>query len=160
MPAAAASSDVRGCSISNSSHITNFHARPKVRTFHADFPVGFSHNPNMARRGVPKGPVNWYLREWMEACGLKGRGSQVKMQELTGWSKATMSQLYSGQQDYSPKIVNDAARALNAEPWELLMPPERAMAMRRWREDAIRIAAETGKPAEVVALRKTGTDGE
>lgn len=120
----------------------------------------------MARRGIPKGPVNWYLREWMEACDIKGRGAQSKMMKLTGWSKATMSQLYSGQQDYSPKLVNEAAAALNAEPWELLMPPERAMAMRRLREDAIRIAADnpTPSPATPVqtgsAQRKTGTDGE
>ncbi len=64
------------------------------------------------------------------------------MCELTGWSKATMSQLYSGTQDYSPKVVNDAARALSVEPFELLIPPERAMHMRRMRETAISIAAE------------------
>lgn len=85
----------------------------------------------MTRRGVPKGRINWYLPEWMEACGLHGRGSQTKMCELTGWSKATMHQLYTGKQDYSPAVVNAAADALNAEPYELLMPPERAFAIRR-----------------------------
>ena len=85
----------------------------------------------MSRRGVPKGPINWYLPEWMEACGLKGRGSQTKMRELTGWSKATMSQLYNGEQDYSPAVVNAAALALKVQTYELLMPPERAFAIRR-----------------------------
>lgn len=94
----------------------------------------------MARRGVPRGPVNWYLREWMAACGLDGRGAQAKMQELTGWSKATMSQLYNGTQDYSPKVVNDAARALSIEPFELLMPPERAMALRKYQASAQEVA--------------------
>ena len=85
----------------------------------------------MARRGIPKGPINWYLPEWMAACGLEGRGSQTKMRELTGWSKATMHQLYHGEQDYSPAVVNAAATALKAEPYELLMPPEKAFMIRR-----------------------------
>jgi transcriptional regulator with XRE-family HTH domain len=84
----------------------------------------------MARRGIPKGQVNWYLPEWMDACGIRGRGALTKMCELTGWSKATMSQLYNGKQDYSPAVVNAAAAALHAEPYELLMPPERAFAIR------------------------------
>lgn len=87
----------------------------------------------MARRGIPKGPPKWYLREWMAACGVK---KQTEMMKLTGWSKATMSQLYNFKQDYSPTILDDAARALQAEPWELLMPPERAFAMRGFRETA------------------------
>lgn len=68
------------------------------------------------------------------------------MMERTGWTKATMSQFYNNRQDYSPKILNEAALALNVEPWELLMLPDRAMSMRRFREDAIRIAAEERKP--------------
>ena len=76
----------------------------------------------------------------MEACGLSGRGSQTRMMELTGWSKATMSQLYNNTQDYSPKVLTEAARALNAEEWELLMPPERAMRLRRIQADATEIA--------------------
>lgn len=88
-------------------------------------------NVRMSRRGIPKGSVNWYLPEWMAACGLKGRGALTRMCELTGWSKATMSQLYNGKQDYSPAVVNAAAAALNVQTWELLVPPERAFAIRR-----------------------------
>jgi transcriptional regulator with XRE-family HTH domain len=98
----------------------------------------------MARRGVPKGPVNWYLREWMEACGFSGRGAQTRMMELTGWSKATMSQLYNATQDYSPKVLNEAARALNVERYELLMHPSDAMRLRklnRAAQDFIELAA-------------------
>jgi transcriptional regulator with XRE-family HTH domain len=105
----------------------------------------------MARRGIPKGSVSWYLREWMAANGIK---KQTEMMNLTGWSKATMSQLYSGQQDYSPKIVNDAARALNAQPYELLMPPEKAMALRQFQASAeviVTLAHDSGV--------RTGTDG-
>ena len=103
----------------------------------------------MARRGVPKEPVNWYLREWMQLLDVR----QAKMIELTGWSKATASQLYTGKQGYSPKIVEEAATALNLQPYELLMPPGQAMALRGLRKDALRIV-ETGAP-----LDRTGTDG-
>jgi transcriptional regulator with XRE-family HTH domain len=95
----------------------------------------------MARRGIPKGRVNWYLREWMDACGLKGRGAQAKMCELTGWSKASMSQLYNGSQDYSPKIITEAARALKIAEYELLMHPDHAMALRRLQTSAQQIVS-------------------
>ncbi len=89
----------------------------------------------MARRGIPT-QINWYLKEWMDLLGKK----QAFMIQECGWSKATASQLYNNKQDYSPKIVADAARALNVEPFELLMKPERAMALRRQREAAFVLA--------------------
>lgn len=85
----------------------------------------------MARRGIPKNGMSWYLPEWMEACGFKGRGAQARMMELTGWSRATMSQLYNGKQDYSPDVLATAAKALGLQPYELLMPPERALLLRQ-----------------------------
>lgn len=65
------------------------------------------------------------------------------MAKATGWSKATMSQLYNGSQDYSPAIIDAAAAALNVEPFELLMPPDRAMAIRGLRESAAVIVKST-----------------
>lgn len=50
-----------------------------------------------------------------------------------------MSQLYNGTQDFNPDLLETAAKALNAEMWELLMLPERAMAIRRLRESAAQI---------------------
>lgn len=67
----------------------------------------------------------------MAAKGLTGRGAQTRMRELTGWSAATMSGLYNGTQDYSPQLIEDAARALHLEDFELLMPPERANGLRQ-----------------------------
>ena len=64
---------------------------------------------------------------------------QRDMIERCDWSKATASQIYNGVQDYSPKIVAEAAAALNVEPFELLMPPERAMALRRLQASAEQI---------------------
>jgi transcriptional regulator with XRE-family HTH domain len=91
----------------------------------------------MARRGIPKRQPNWYLREWMAAMGIK---KQSEMMKRTGWSKATMSQLYNYKQDYSPAILEQAAVALGAERWELLMPPANAMALRGFRETAREVA--------------------
>jgi len=96
----------------------------------------------MARRGIPK-QINWYLREWMEMLGV----NQAEMIRRTGWSKASASQLYNNKQDYSPKIVNEAAEALKVAPFELLMRPEQAMAMRRQREAALQIVASSDERA-------------
>jgi len=142
MPAAFARSEYRGASFMRTcSHITNISASPQIRISGKDASLRIRNNSHMARRGIPKGPVNWFLQEWMASRGLDGRGSQTKMMELTGWSRATMSQLYNGQQDYSPVILKTAAEALNAEPFELLMPPERAMAIRRALASAREIAS-------------------
>jgi transcriptional regulator with XRE-family HTH domain len=97
----------------------------------------------MARRGIPN-QVNWYLKEWMDLLKV----NQAEMIRRTDWSKATMSQLYNNKQDYSPKIINAASQALNLATYELLIPPETAMALRRLRADALRVVedAETLEP--------------
>lgn len=82
----------------------------------------------------------------MEACGLRGRGAQAKMMALTGWSRATMSQLYNGKQDFSPEILRTAAEALQVEPYELLMLPEKAMLLRQAVASARRIVQLAGEP--------------
>lgn len=73
--------------------------------------------------------------------------NQAEMIRRTGWSKATASQLYNNKQDYSPKLVNEAAQALNVESFELLMKPERAMALRRQRDAAIQIVHDAERQA-------------
>ena len=141
------------------SHITNVRASAYVRTKVADTKSTGSYKPNMARRGIPKGPVRWYLREWMATVpDYAKRGGQAAMAKAAGWSKATMSQLYNGDQDYSPAILEAAAVALHAEPYELLLPPERAMAIRALRESAVTIVKTEPAPA-TPANDKTGTNG-
>lgn len=111
----------------------------------------------MTRRGIPT-QINWFLREWMEITdAFSGRGGLERMRKETGWSKATMSQLYNNKQDYSPKILNEAARALHVEPFELLMKPERAMALRRQVAAAIQIVADN-TPPEDAPPNKAGAD--
>jgi transcriptional regulator with XRE-family HTH domain len=92
--------------------------------------------------------TNWYLRAWMRALDV----TQAELIDKTGWSKTTVSLLVNDRQDYSPTIVRDVAAALNLQPYELLMHPEDAMALRRLRSEAIRVV-ETSRP-----LDRTGTD--
>lgn len=87
------------------------------------------------RRGIPKQGATWFIREWMDYYKIK----QARMIELTGWSKASASQIYNGVQDYSPKILREAASALNLQDYELLMHPDKAMALRRLQASAEQI---------------------
>lgn len=142
MPAASANSVVPSTfDICSCSHITNFDASYFVRTSRNDFSRRVSHNRNMARRGIPT-QINWYLKEWMDMLEV----NQAEMIRRTGWSKASASQLYNNKQDYSPKIVNEAALALNVAPFELLMKPWEAMALRKQRAAAIELVHSAESP--------------
>ena len=103
-----------------------------VRTFDNDTVTGVTHHWCMTRRGIPKTGANWFIHEWMDMLGVK----QTDMIEKCGWSKASASQIYNGKQDYSPKIVREAALALNLREYELLMHPDQAMALRRLQASA------------------------
>lgn len=81
---------------------------------------------------------DWYLAQWLGT--LKAR--QTHIIERTGYPKSKVSKLVNCSQPYDRDVVNDIARALNIEPFELLMHPEDAMRMRRLRETAISIAAD------------------
>jgi transcriptional regulator with XRE-family HTH domain len=96
----------------------------------------------MSRRGIPKKGVNWYIREWAAALKM----TQTETARRCGWSKASASQIFNGLQDYSPKIVNDVAAAYNCKPWELLMHPDEAFAIRRMRQAALAIVADNAPP--------------
>lgn len=129
------------------SHIPNLDASSFVRTSRADSSRESSYHANMARRGIPKNPPAWYLPEWMRACGVE---TQAAMMEKTGWSKAKMSQLYTGKQDFNSEILRETAQALGVERHELLLPPEVAMAIRRLRQAAVQIVHDADR---------TGTHG-
>ncbi|WP_288016475.1 CI repressor [Microcystis phage Mae-JY04] len=85
---------------------------------------------------------DWYLAEWLETLRLK----QADLARLTDWDKRKVSHLVSGKQPYRRDEVNEAAFALNIQPFELLMPPERAMALRQLYASSLTIAAETQSP--------------
>lgn len=96
----------------------------------------------MAKRSRPVIPVSWFLREWMDTLGVR----QKDMMERADWSKTTASLLYNCQQDMNVDLLKSAARALNRQPYELLMPPAEAFRIIRHRqeveEEALRLVAE------------------
>lgn len=62
-----------------------------------------------------------------------------------------MSQLYNADQDYSPEILNAAARVFKAQPWELLMLPEQAMQIRRVFKELSEVAAKANLAPSLVS---------
>lgn len=84
----------------------------------------------------------WYLAEW---AALKGK-IQADAQRELGWSRSTASGLWNGTQRYTQERVDEVASWLSLAPYEILMLPEQAMALRGLRETAYAIAAERGRP--------------
>lgn len=60
----------------------------------------------------------------------------------TGWSRRKASDIVTGEQRYNRDIINDAARALNLNPFELLLHPADAMAMRQLRQGGVSLASD------------------
>lgn len=103
-----------------------------------------SYHPNMPRKASPARTVgpDWFLAEWMDSRRI----TQADLCRMTGWSKATVNDIYHGRTEYYRAIVNQLANALHMDSWELLMHPAEANAIKSLRESALRIAAETHLP--------------
>ena len=82
---------------------------------------------------------DWYIAAWLASLGM----TQSELQRRAGWSKRKASNLVSGAQPFNRHSLNEAARATNLFPYELLMHPEEANAIRRMRASAVAIAAES-----------------
>lgn len=80
---------------------------------------------------------DWFLKEWLRYYGKK----QADMVRELDWNKAKVSLTASGKQPYDRDDVNQASAYLNIQPYELLMHPDDAMALRRLKRDAARIVA-------------------
>lgn len=87
---------------------------------------------------------NWYLKEWMDHLGKR----QSSLVSELGWLKGRASKFYHGQHSYRREIVNELAAWLGIAPYELLMPPADALAIRRLRETAAEIVATTPAPGK------------
>jgi hypothetical protein len=81
---------------------------------------------------------DWYLREWVDTLEC----SVTELRERTGWTHRIASQLVNRKLRWNRDHLSEAAFALRVEPFELMMPPEDAFALRRLRADAVRIAAD------------------
>lgn len=97
----------------------------------------------------------WYLWEWMKS--FDPPKTQADMQRDMGWSKAKANDVYAGQQ-YTQRIVDDVCAWLQVRPYELFMPPEDAMRVRRFKDVAAEIVASSPEPRPADG-RKTGTEG-
>lgn len=87
----------------------------------------------------PPAPAHdWHLKAWLDHAGRKQAAIAVDLD----WERSRVSRLVNGVQPYSRADVNALAQWLGIEPYELLMPPEEALAIRRLRQAAHLIAAE------------------
>ena len=93
-----------------------------------------SHTQNMPRDLSP----DWFLQEWMATLKI----SQADIARETGWGKSKISELFSGKRFYLRQHVNELSRALKIQPFELLMHPDDAMAIRRLRDAALTIVSD------------------
>ena len=101
----------------------------------------------MPRKTLSLSPekFDWYLQDWMRSLGV----TQAELGRKTGWPKATVSDIYHGKTHYYRDILNQAAKALELKPYELLLPVHEANEIRSFQQ-AVRLVAE----------RKTSTDGD
>lgn len=79
---------------------------------------------------------DWYLKEWLRT--LKKRQADI-VRDLE-WNPARVSLMINGKQQYTRDAVNELSTYLSLHPYELLMHPQDAMALRQLRKDALRIA--------------------
>jgi hypothetical protein len=93
---------------------------------------------------------DWYLKEWLSYYGKK----QADVVRDLDWNKARVSLTASGKQPYNRDDVNEIAMYLNLSPFELLLHPDDAMALRRLREDMIRLAHKQEPPQSEGTVKK------
>jgi len=82
--------------------------------------------------------TDWYFTDWMQHLGKR----QVDLVRELGWTRRKASEVYNGDQQYKRDVVNEIALWMKIEPFELLMPPSRALALRRFQNMAVAIAAD------------------
>lgn len=115
-----------------------------------------SQNENMTADADP----DWFLQAWAEKLGKK----QADLVTELGWHKNQAHRIWHGRQPYRRDIVNQVARWLAIQPFELLMPPEDAEAMRLMRASLEAIANKTAPAAASNSVphprpRRNGTSG-
>lgn len=102
------------------------------------------------------GPAHdWYFVQWL---AYFGKLQKDVVQDLE-WNKAKASLMFNGKQGYSRKEVNQISAYLNIQPYELLMDPEDAMALRRLRNDALTVVNTGKRLIEGDNERRDGTNG-
>lgn len=126
----------------DSSVLPNVSSSKNVRSYGNDRTVQGSQNAIMSVRRRSTPPENlghhWFLSDWAKLRAKR----QADAQRDLHWSKATASALWNGKQRYTQDLVDQVANWLEIEPFEVLMRPDEAIALRRLRETAAQIVAE------------------
>ena len=87
--------------------------------------------PRRQKLAAKQAPAHdWYLQDWMKTLQVK----QADLVRRTDWSPATVNDIYHGRTPYYRELLNQVAHALHIQPYELLMHPEDAMAIRQMRQ--------------------------
>ena len=102
--------------------------------------------------GMAEPKHDWYIAQWLKHADRK----QSDVVNDLGWNKAKISLMARGKQPYDRDAINELAAYLHVEPFELLLPPERAMAIRQYRASAEQVVKLTSD-ADANDARKTGT---
>lgn len=101
--------------------------------------------------GVMKPKHDWYLGDWLRTLGKR----QADLVRDLDWNKARVSLMMRGTQQYTRDAINELAEYLNLRPFELLLHPDEAMALRRLQGAAEQIVAIAHESDE----RANGTTG-
>lgn len=88
---------------------------------------------------MPNFTTDWYLADWMRTLNLRN----ADLERLSGWDKRKVSFLVTGRQPFARDTLIELARCMNIAPFELLLHPDDAMELRRFRSSALALAADT-----------------
>lgn len=88
---------------------------------------------------------DWYAPEWLSYFDKK----QADLERDLDWNKSKASLIMRGKQRYHRDDVNALSAYLNLEPFELLIPPDRAMSLRQFVTSARQIAGANSSPSVV-----------
>ena len=80
---------------------------------------------------------DWFLTAWAKTLGKR----QTDFVNDLEWNRSKASLVWRGAQPYTRDMVNEVSTYLNIHPYELLMHPDDAMAIRRLRSSAKQIAS-------------------
>lgn len=136
------------------SHCLNSSSSRQVQSLAGDFSAKGSHHVNMTANARH----DWYLQEWFAAAGLRQNDLVTKLD----YPKNSAHRIWHGLQQYRRQEVEEISALLNIRPYELLMPPEEAMRLRRMEQVIAEVAAPAAAAApavldDVEPRRRAGT---
>lgn len=101
---------------------------------------------------------DWYLREWFASLGKIQRDLVTQLD----YPPATANALWHGVQRYRRDHIQQISQFLNIRPYELLMHPDEAMALRRLKSaiaEVQRSDTPSGEGDVTTPIGRTGTGG-